>query len=583
MPDWSDVPLLYQAQIEGRCQLQRQENKQKSPAYDWVDQWTKLYHSADDSGGRSGQPDNSNQWRRNLSPVNRNNLSEPPQFSEEAKTRPYTMTWRLVTNGGQDDGIIRPAIGARGYPYYPGSSMKGAFRRACACTTEQALKYCGKPSQGDQGSEPGILRFLGGYPTDNNWTRNLVDIAHPQQEKQVIQDGKTNANVLLSFHEVTLNFGISSTIPLDEQEWRTIWQIWEKAIGNGLGSRVSAGYGRFKDVTSPETLLQVHLKGQGIAATLLDKTPEFRPNMFKAALRGHTLRLLGGMTDEETAKHLTQILWGGIDGAAILGQLGISFTHHDDDLKFDKHRYTPPGKSEQIMPLYNLKRGTLQISCMNRRTSPEKRQELAELAKAIVQFSLLLGGFGKSWRRADHWQFFHPYFKKGNKPMIGCHWKFIDSSESLYLPITDLQQDLSQFIDRLRTLFQNYAAKQGYTIYPDNPVHCDWREAWYPYDNQGGVQVWGRIVEDRIKAIKWFHQPYEGTHTLRNLQGSIGRDSQTGRLWHRIYPYYQLNSEGKLQRQKPPIELLTFFPETTEDSADFIAFLNERSDFVKIW
>ncbi len=28
MPDWSDVPLLYQAQIEGRCQLQRQENKQ---------------------------------------------------------------------------------------------------------------------------------------------------------------------------------------------------------------------------------------------------------------------------------------------------------------------------------------------------------------------------------------------------------------------------------------------------------------------------------------------------------------------------------------------------------------------------
>ncbi|MDB9404919.1 hypothetical protein PN472_00615 [Microcystis aeruginosa CS-1036] len=47
MPDWSDVPLLYQAQIEGRCQLQRQENKQKSRAYDWVDQWTKLYHSTD--------------------------------------------------------------------------------------------------------------------------------------------------------------------------------------------------------------------------------------------------------------------------------------------------------------------------------------------------------------------------------------------------------------------------------------------------------------------------------------------------------------------------------------------------------
>ncbi|MFM7717569.1 MAG: RAMP superfamily protein, partial [Microcystis sp.] len=182
-----------------------------------------------------------------------------------------------------------------------------------------------------------------------------------------------------------------------------------KALGNGLGSKVSAGYGRFKDVPSPETLLQVHLKGQGIAATLLDKkTPEFRPNMFKAALRGHTLRLLGGMTDEKTAKHLTQILWGGIDGAAILGQLGISFTYEDGDLKFGEHPYTPPGKSKQIMPLYNLKRGTLQISCQNPCASSEERQELAELAKAIVQFSLLLGGFGKSWRRADHWQFFRP-------------------------------------------------------------------------------------------------------------------------------------------------------------------------------
>lgn len=47
------------------------------------------------------------------------------------QTRTYNLTWRFITNSGQDDGVIRPAIGAKGWPYYPGSSMKGIFRRAC--------------------------------------------------------------------------------------------------------------------------------------------------------------------------------------------------------------------------------------------------------------------------------------------------------------------------------------------------------------------------------------------------------------------------------------------------------------------
>ena len=103
------VPMMYRAQVEGRCQLQR-----LVPADDatrWAEEWI-------------GET-----------------YPEAPQFSEDVGPRSPTVTWRFVTNGGQDDGIIRPVIGARGWPFYPGSSMKGLFRQAC--TAAQADQYCG--------------------------------------------------------------------------------------------------------------------------------------------------------------------------------------------------------------------------------------------------------------------------------------------------------------------------------------------------------------------------------------------------------------------------------------------------------
>ena len=200
--------------------------------------------------------------------------------------------------------------------------MKGAFLRAC--TEAEALKYCGGKSNKD--TKPGILRFHGAYPIDTNWTKQLVDIIHSQQERQVIQEQGTRANTQISLYQPTLRFGISSRQKLDDAEWNTIWTIWEKALAQGIGSRVSAGYGQFK-LARENQLLQVKLKGQGLTSTLIDGTAEFRPNMFKAVLRCHTLRLFGGFTNEVTAQTLTKELWGGFAGrsGAIVGKLGVAF------------------------------------------------------------------------------------------------------------------------------------------------------------------------------------------------------------------------------------------------------------------
>ena len=107
MPKLRQVPMMFRAQIEGRCQIQRPGEQ----ADDWTQEWV---DGAD---------------------------SNVPQFRENIRTREYTITWRFVTNSGQDEGEICPVIGAKGCPFYPGSSMKGAFLRVCP--SEKQLEYCG--------------------------------------------------------------------------------------------------------------------------------------------------------------------------------------------------------------------------------------------------------------------------------------------------------------------------------------------------------------------------------------------------------------------------------------------------------
>lgn len=271
MTNSNEVPLMFQAQISGRGQIQYIRNPEQSER--WVDEWLEAA------------------------------AIEPPKFSSNVKTKEYQITWRFVSNSGQDEDIIRPVIAAKGFPFYPGASMKGAFLRAC--TPEQAKKYCGgKLTNND--TQPGILRFHGGYPKDAIWVEEpLIDVVHPQQDWQVKNNGSHSAFIQISLYKPTLVFGISSTKKLDTSEWEIIWSIWDKAIEKGIGSRVSAGYGQ--PINHPETkLVTVNLRGQGLASQLIDKTGEFRPNTFKAALRGHTLRLFSSVTDETTAEELTR-------------------------------------------------------------------------------------------------------------------------------------------------------------------------------------------------------------------------------------------------------------------------------------
>jgi CRISPR-associated protein Cmr6 len=563
----SDVPMMFRAPVEGRCQLQYIDSDRNADTKSHIDRWV-------------------SEWTSEVSP------QVPNLSQEESKTRAETradfqtqvhqIAWRFVSNSGADPTIILPVIGARGFPYYPGSSMKGAFRQAChQLFPDKTDYYCGDRDT----LSPGILRFHGGYPTSDTWTNHLIDLAHPQQGWQVKnQDTRQKdggAFVQISLYQPELRFGISSPKALTDTEWQEIWQVWQRALSNGIGCRVSAGYG--KPITQVETpLYRVVLKGQGVASTLLDKTPEFRPNIFRAGLRGHALRIFGSLCDANTAEGLVQQLFGGIQNEAVWGLLNLGFR---ETTAFDSNEY-----GDYKMPYYTVK-GEL-TWLLTRSIEPDKEKALKVLVSNLMQFAMLLGGFGKSWRRIDHQEF---YSNDRYEKLIGCHWTWQRAIFSSNVPKEQLQE-IGDLIDRILKAAKVWMKHCDVKANPQNPA--DWREAWC----RDRAQIWGRVASSSV-AIEWFHKGYDEVPRGRNfvptkhlrgtaIAGFTGtRDNPTriGRLWHRMYPVIEKiqMSDGKIRPRltEKYLELLTFFPDPNDrDSQRLSEYLqSSRSPFSRCW
>jgi CRISPR-associated protein Cmr6 len=559
IPDaYRKVPMMFQAQTNGRCQLQRldPERKKAGDSQDaeiWCEEWTSEAY-----------------------PV-------APIFDEPVKTQEYTISWRFVTNSGQDDGVIRPVIGASGYPFYPGSSMKGAFRQACKrLFGDRLVKYCGQEiSKGD--FSPGILRFHGGYPTDDSWCDGLVDLVHPQQKLQVMNSEKEGAKIQISLYQPTIQFGISASEELEESEWDEIWQIWEAAMGRGIGCRVSAGYGH-RDQLKGELLYPPHLlKGQGMSSKRLDESGEFRPNIFRAAIRGHALRIFGGLTDAETAEREVEKIFGGVSGQGVWGLLMMNFvtTSLDEQMFGNEPSYQVEGELGWLL---------------SQNLSEERKTALKNLILHLNQFAMIFGGFGKSWRRADHRLFYEKYYRQHNKKyLIGCHWEW-EGEFRRDVKVYKLNH-IADFLNQLQNVAKIWLKLQDVKI--GTSYAASWRESWH-VDN---VQVWGRIADDDLdsEAIHWLHGDYQDADKRMRIPalsikqsfvtgGQIGqRQIQIGRLWHRMYPLKKQvrdpndSTKWLVKDTNQYIELLTIFPDKSDKCLDFLDFLADDSPFEQLW
>jgi CRISPR-associated protein Cmr6 len=521
-----EIPMIYRAQIDGRCSLQFAGKNQDLE--DWRNEWVapnKIDAKPKQGKGKGDfQSSDLNQPRHQRS---------QPLLGIVGNTYRIEVKFpfRLISNCGQDS-IIRPIMGKDGIPFLSGSSVKGAFRRAC--NLEQIKKYCGFEDKSDKGHSPSTsgLRFHGAYPV-GDWSGShevkvrhgdrledvtryrMIDVVHPQQERQVGIPTNRNATAIasVSLRNPTMIFEFSGAA-ITEDDWKEVERIFWDAIASGIGGKTSTGYGLGGYNDSHPAIVAKHkfdvaLTGQGVSSTLRSDEPEFRPNLFKASLRGHVQRLLGGVTNN--ADHITKEVERLFGSSNDVGALKI-FWKQQEQVTYGDYGQTKTFKAKGILHI------------------DANKQDDVDFVEQVFKFAFVMGGFGKSWRRVSH-EIFHSSYKKFE---IGCHWQLPSIGDLNWLGIKS-SQDLKQFLNELPDM-----CKKRLSI----PAgHQSWREAWH----RDRVTVYAKETE-KSSVVELFHRDiFKRTEAIGGHITVIKKDRETGKekkseqlvfshVWHRMLP-----------------------------------------------
>lgn len=486
------IPMMYRAQVSGRCSLQFAGNN--SDLDRWKHEW--IY------------PNSNNKNRP------RYQYKEPSLgLNGNIYRIKIEFPFRLLSNCGQDS-ILRPVLGKNGIPFIPGSSIKGVFRRAC--DKNQSTFYCGN----DEQLAPGVLRFHRAYPV-GDWagtrevsiTQNqktivetryrIVDVIHPQQKRQVEGTGSPTALASISFYQPTCIFELSSSS--GNIDWKEVEEILLKSLQKGLGGKTSTGYGLGGHLPNelpsiPNYPLNISLKGSGVSPLLRSDEPEFRPNVFKATLRGHLKRLLGGAChDENIIKRVEDKFFGGSEAPGVINIFWEVLKE-----TYSTKGFTPTFSTDGILHIDADPLDLLPI-------------------EQVLKFAFVMGGFGKSWRRVSHQKFYPSYKKLVQGLHIGCHWEITDprwSGVSNYQTLTQLLNNIHSSVRQL-----TYSSNKDRYM-------TRWRESWHPQN----VTVYA-LETDTSKAIGLFHDEiFKYTPAIGGRDIRDDRPTSFSSVWHRMLP-----------------------------------------------
>jgi CRISPR-associated protein Cmr6 len=510
-----EPPMMYRAQVQGRCNLQFAGDKGKNPdRTQWMQEWLQSGNSREPRYRHSYEAD-----------------------GDKTKTPIYSFTiefpYRVFSNSGQDS-ILCPVLGKNGIPYIPGSSVKGLLKRLCHSTTLSAANnaliyaYCGDEEK------PGVLRFHGAFPI-GNWANQIVDVVHPQQPRQVEDNTPGSSFALLSFYKPTLAFEFSSAD--SSIDWPQVESLVKQALSLGLGGKTSTGYGfvdkpGYANPNLPEyaTAHHISLSGQGVSSLLLNGEPEFRPNLFKASFRGHISRLLGGVCNSSNrVEQEVNRLLGSSDNE---GSLKLFWQFNQKSLEFENK-----GNST-----YKIQ-GSLHLNA-------ELRTDL-DFLKQVLKFAYTMGGFGKSWRRVWHHRFNLEYYKRGTKFPIGCHW------ESHELNWINPQEKPP--VEQLKTFLQSIHKDCFKRLSPGSAASVEtatsiiaWRESFHP----SRVAVYcSQKPTPQSAAIHLFHDScFKTTPAVGGKKPTDQRPTSVSCVWHRMLP---IGKDSNNQDQY--LEIVTVF------------------------
>ncbi|CAD5988630.1 Cmr6 family CRISPR-associated RAMP protein (plasmid) [Planktothrix tepida] len=304
------------------------------------------------------------------------------------------FSWRLRVGGmrGFQELLLPVLHPVYGIPYIPSSSLKGAVKAWARKEIQDQNLINRLLGQLDQGV--GCVQILDAFPTKPCLS---LDITNPQWEWQ--EDNrikyKTVPHTLLSMAEPTLIIGLTYTHRGQQQhqseDLKTVKTWMENALAVGIGSRVSAGYGRTQ-IQSRFSYSSSHpfqLWTQGIFGADPKKAGEFRPVALRGVLRYWFRAIALGLYDPVTCRTLENQLFGKLSQEGTFS-LGVNLTQEQD--------YPPYFYAGDILLESRYEHHLL-------------------LMEKLLFLTSHIAGIGRGSRRPLH---------RNNGRMRGCHWELND-------------------------------------------------------------------------------------------------------------------------------------------------------------
>jgi len=308
------------------------------------------------------------------------------------------FSWRVRVGGmrGFQELLLPVFHPVYGVPYIPSSSLKGAllaqakqYERKGEISLDEVKRILGDIKTGI-----GTVQILDAFPTEPCLS---VDMANPQwswKENQVQYNPVPHP--LLSMEEPEILIGLVSTSRGRYQEQKnhdlqTVKGWLKQALNAGIGSRVSAGYGR-TEVTGNLPYSSTHnfqFYSQGMfGASNQDKT--FRPVALRGILRYWFRAIALGLYNNQTAQQFENKLFGQLSQEGSI-RLGVELTEEDMGNRDDPY------------------------FCQGNILIEAKQEKHLNVIKQILLLSSHLGGIGRGSRRPLH---------LNNGRLRGCFWEF---------------------------------------------------------------------------------------------------------------------------------------------------------------
>ena len=317
-------------------------------------------------------------------------------------TFPVSFNWRLRVGGtrGFLDLLLPVFHPIFGIPYVPASSLKGAARAWARREGDPKIQQLLGMLKGKTALAAKV-EFLDAFPTAPCLS---VDVATPQWHwlaHKVIY--KPEPHPLLSMERPKLLIGLRPTVRGSASDVQDVKGWLEHALSNGIGSRVSSGYGRALGSLVSSSNYPRHdfeLWTQGMYGSdpptkenNYRGSSEFRPTAIRGILRYWFRAVALSLYEPEVCQSLESEIFGQLSKQ---GNLSINVVFNSA-LRENPDLYTGKIILEAAKP------------------------EVLTLANYLLRLASSLGGLGRGSRRPLHLL---------NGRMRGCHW----SINSLEMP-----------------------------------------------------------------------------------------------------------------------------------------------------